>query len=58
MIPEANLEKTEHGLVPKGGGWYVLNMRDAEWRHAEGRGAVCVVGDDFEGWRRESDQLT
>src|SRR5262245_6421811 len=32
-------------------------MRDAEWRHGEGRGAVCVVGDDFEGWRRDSDQL-
>ena len=32
-------------------------MRDAEWRHADGRGAVCVVADDFEGWRRSSDQL-
>jgi uncharacterized cupin superfamily protein len=30
----------------------VLNMRDAEWRYREGRGAVCVVGDDFEGWRK------
>jgi uncharacterized cupin superfamily protein len=57
MVPESNLEKTEHGLVPSGEGWYVLNMRDAEWRHADGRGAVCVVADDFEGWRRESDQL-
>ena len=57
MISESELEKTEHGLTPKGGGWYVLNMRDAEWRHAEGRGAVCVVSDDFEGWRREVDQL-
>jgi uncharacterized cupin superfamily protein len=57
MVPESKLEQTEHGLVPKDGGWYVLNMRDAEWRQAEGRGAVCVVGDDFEGWRRESDQL-
>jgi uncharacterized cupin superfamily protein len=57
VVPEARLEKTEHGLVPKGGGWYVLNMRDAEWRHAEGRGAVCVVADDFEGWRRDADQL-
>ena len=37
--------------------WYVLNMRDAEWRYADGRGAVCVISDDFEGWRRESDQL-
>jgi uncharacterized cupin superfamily protein len=57
VVPESKLEKTDHGLVPKGEGWYVLNMRDAGWRHAEGRGAVCVVADDFEGWRRESDQL-
>jgi uncharacterized cupin superfamily protein len=57
MVPEAKLEKTEHGLVPQGDGWYVLNLRDAEWRHTDGRGAVCVVSDDFEGWRREADQL-
>ena len=57
MVPESKLERTEYGLVPKGGGWYVLNMRDAEWRHADGRGAVCVVSDDFEGWRRDADQL-
>jgi uncharacterized cupin superfamily protein len=37
-------------------GWFVRNMRDAEWRHAPGRGAVCVVGDDFEG-EREFEQL-
>jgi uncharacterized cupin superfamily protein len=57
MVPESKLEKTKHGLTPEGAGWYVLNMRDAEWRHADGRGAVCVVADDFEGWRREADQL-
>ena len=57
MVPESRLERTEHGLVPRGEGWYVLNMRQAEWRHAEGRGAVCLVCDDFEGLRRESDQL-
>jgi uncharacterized cupin superfamily protein len=56
-VAEARLERSEHGLAPDGAGWYVLNMRDAEWRHAEGRGAVCVVGDDFEGWRRDGDQL-
>ena len=49
MVPEAKLEKTEHGLVAKGGGWFVLNMRDAVWRHVDGRGAVCTVADDFEG---------
>jgi uncharacterized cupin superfamily protein len=57
VVREAKLERTEHGLGPTGEGWYVLNMRDAEWRRADGRGAVCVVGDDFEGWRRSSDQL-
>jgi mannose-6-phosphate isomerase-like protein (cupin superfamily) len=57
MAPEAGLERTEHGLAPEGDGWYVLNMRDAEWRHAAGRGAVCIVSDDFEGWRRERDQI-
>ena len=52
MVPEAKLEMTEHGLVSRGEGWFVLNMRDAEWRHVDGRGAVCIVGDDFEGERR------
>jgi uncharacterized cupin superfamily protein len=56
LIPESKLEKTEHGLVPKGEGWFVLNMRDAVWRHVDGRAAVCVVGDDFEG-ERQLEQL-
>jgi uncharacterized cupin superfamily protein len=45
MVPEAPLEQTEHGLVPQGEGWFVLNGRDARWRAAEGRGAYGV----FEG---------
>jgi mannose-6-phosphate isomerase-like protein (cupin superfamily) len=52
MVPESKLEKAEHGLVPKGEGWFVLNMRDAVWSPVDGRGAVCVVGDDFEAERR------
>ncbi len=52
MVPESPASRTEHGLVPAGDGWYVLNLRDAEWRHADGRGAVCVAADDFEGERR------
>ncbi|HZB36054.1 MAG TPA: cupin domain-containing protein [Gaiellaceae bacterium] len=56
MVPESKLEKTEHGLVPKGEGWFVLNMRDAVWRHVDGRGAVCTVADDFEG-ERQLEQL-
>jgi uncharacterized cupin superfamily protein len=52
VVPGAKLQQTENGLVPQGDGWFVLNMRDAEWRHADGRGAVCVALDDFEGGRR------
>jgi uncharacterized cupin superfamily protein len=38
IVPEAALEETEAGLVPAGEGWFVLNARDARWRHREGRG--------------------
>jgi uncharacterized cupin superfamily protein len=51
VVPESKLERTEHGLVPEGDGWFVINMRDAEWRHVDGRGAVAVIADDFEGMR-------
>ena len=30
-VPEAPLERTEHGLVPQGDGWFVLNAREARW---------------------------
>ena len=45
MVPAASLSQTEHGLVPAGEGWFVLNARDARWSHAPGRSAVC----EFEG---------
>ena len=45
MVPEAPLKRTDEGLVPAGEGWFVLNAKDARWRHAEGRGA----GLGFEG---------
>ena len=40
-MDEAKLERGEHGLVPQGDGWFTLNMRDAVWFHADGRGAFC-----------------
>jgi uncharacterized cupin superfamily protein len=48
-MPESELESTESGLVPAGDGWFVLNARDAPWRHADGRPAVCSFEgeDDF-----------
>jgi uncharacterized cupin superfamily protein len=47
MVPESRLESTEHGRVPKGDGWFVLNAREARWLHTPGRGAIC----EFEGYR-------
>jgi len=46
MVPEAPLEETEAGLAPVGGGWFVLNAREARWRHREGRGDSLP----FTGW--------
>jgi uncharacterized cupin superfamily protein len=31
MVEEARLEPTEHGLVPQGEGWFVVNAREARW---------------------------
>jgi len=40
MVREAPLESTDHGLVPSGEGWFVLNAREARWHHADGRGSI------------------
>ena len=48
MVAESRLESSEHGLVPKEDGWYVLNAREARWREAEGRGAYCGLEGDLE----------
>ncbi len=31
MVPEARLEQTDAGLVPRGEGWFVVNAREARW---------------------------
>ena len=31
MVEPAKLIETEHGLVPDGDGWFVLNAREARW---------------------------
>jgi uncharacterized cupin superfamily protein len=41
MVPEAPQERTEHGTVAKGEGWFVVNARDAQWADRGPRGAVC-----------------
>ena len=44
-VPEAELEKTDAGLIPQGEGWFVLNACDASWIRSEERGQDT----DFEG---------
>ena len=46
MVSEAHLEQTEHGMVPKGDGWFVVNARQARWRERQGRGMRCVFEGD------------
>ncbi len=40
-VPEAQLEDFGSGLVPVTDGWFVVNVRDAEWWSSEKRGARC-----------------
>ena len=51
MVEESKLEATEHGLVPTGPGWFVLNAREAPWVERPGRGAFC----EFEGFDGKAD---
>ena len=45
MVPEAPLDRTDTGLVPTSGGWFVINAREAQWRDSEGRAArLCFDG--------------
>ena len=45
--------RTEHGLVPKGQGWFVLNARDAQWWEREGpRSPLRVRGRRLRGCAR------
>jgi uncharacterized cupin superfamily protein len=51
MVPESPPESSEHGRVPRGKGWFVLNAREAPWFARKGRGAYC----EFEGFEGEAD---
>lgn len=46
MVNEAPVEKTEHGLVPTGEGWWIINARSARWVERDGRGRQVP----FTGW--------
>jgi uncharacterized cupin superfamily protein len=50
VVPEAELQETEAGLVPASAGWFVLNAREARWFDNPGRGhSVPLTGcDEYE----------
>ena len=50
MLEESPLESTEHGLVPTGKGWFVLNACEAPWYERDGRGFYC----EFEGFEEHA----
>jgi len=43
---EAPLEQTEHGLVCKGEGWFIVNAREVRWLRTEGLGVSTNFGGD------------
>jgi uncharacterized cupin superfamily protein len=57
-VPEAPLEDNGSGLAPAGDGWFVVNVRDAQWLTSEGgplkpSGSECA----FESAKAEFAQL-
>jgi mannose-6-phosphate isomerase-like protein (cupin superfamily) len=46
-VPEAQLEDAGSGLAPVTEGWFVVNVRDAEWWFAERRGARCAFESEY-----------
>ena len=56
-MPEAQLEDFGSGLTPVTEGWFVVNVRDAEWWFAETRGARCAFENEYGERPVEFDQL-
>ena len=46
-MPEAQLEDSGSGLAPVTEGWFVVNVRDAEWWFADSRGARCAFENEY-----------
>src|SRR3954464_6366923 len=46
-MSEARLEDAGSGLAPVGDGWFVVNVRDAEWWFAGTRGARCAFENEY-----------
>ena len=46
-VSEARLEDSGSGLAPVTEGWFVVNVRDAEWWFADTRGARCAFENEY-----------
>jgi len=46
-VPEAQLKDSGSGLAPVTEGWFVVNVRDAEWWFADSRGARCSFESEY-----------
>lgn len=46
-MPEADLGDFGSGLTPVSEGWFVVNVRDAEWWYAETRGGRCAFENEY-----------
>lgn len=46
-MPRAELADFGSGLTPVSQGWFVVNVRDAEWWFAETRGARCAFENEY-----------
>ena len=46
-VNEARLEDAGSGLAPVTEGWFVVNVRDAEWFSSETRGAACWFANEY-----------
>ena len=43
MVPEAPLEESDAGLVPRSFGWFIANVRDMRWSERPGMGRSCAL---------------
>ncbi len=46
-MTEARLEDAGSGLAPVTEGWFIVNVRDAEWFTSETRGAACWFANEY-----------
>jgi quercetin dioxygenase-like cupin family protein len=46
-VAEAHLRNSGSGLAPASEGWFVVNVRDAEWWFADSRGARCAFENEY-----------